>query len=916
VVDVHWSIIDLSWTGIEAMAELPSGTVTFLLSDVEGSTALWEEAPEAMRVALARHDALFEAAVRDHRGVHIRPRGEGDSRFAVFSSATDAVAAALAIQRAFAIEPWPAPRPIQVRIGVHTGEAELREGDYYGSAVNRCARLRGIGHGGQTLLSEATAALSRDDLPADATLDDLGAHRLKDLTRPERVFQLLSPDLPVVHRPLVSLDTRPHNLPIQTTPLIGREEIGATIQALLLRNDVRLVTLTGPGGTGKTRLSLQVAAEILDRFEHGAFFVELAPISAPELVPATIAQVLEVRDVGGRPVLDSVKDYLRDRTLLLVLDNFEQLLSAAPVVGELLGASAGLKVLVTSRAPLGIRGEHEQPVPPLALPDPRRLPTLDALSQYAAVALFIERAMAIRPEFAVTNENAPAVAEICVRLDGLPLAIELAAARTRLLSPQVMLARLERRLPLLTGGARDLPVRQQTLRGAIAWSHDLLDEGERTLFRRLAIFVGGCPLEAAEAVCDVDGDLGIDPLDGVASLLAKSLLRQEVDAEGELRFGMLETIREYALERLDESGEAPVLRDRHLAYYLAFSEAAQAELQGPRQAAWFDQLERENDNLRAAMEWSSIGGDLGRGSNVPGTPAMSRVEAGIRLADAVEFFWVLRGRGRENLARVMALVALAPPGTAARARAVTVAAHVHGHMVGDYQAAAPLADEGLSTWRALGDAHGVAVALVRRGQIAFGMGDYQLAASLLIEARALFRGLGGESGPEVPTALWLAEVAQAQDDLERAQQLYDEVLAEARARGDGHAVAHALRELARLRRMQSDPDQPLTLLRESAALLVPLKDVRCAHICLEDFAGVLSEHNRPTDAARLFGAAAALRELVGKPLTRAQIMTHDRDVATVKHQLDPASFIAAWAEGRAMTLEQAVAYALDEQPSA
>src|SRR5215212_8579203 len=334
------------------MTELPDGTVTFLLTDVEGSTALWEQAPEAMRTALARHDVLFEQAVRDHGGAHIRPRGEGDSRFAVFTSAPNAVAATLTIQRTFASEVWPTPRPVRVRIGLHTGEAQLRDGDYYGSAVNRCARLRAIGHGGQILLSEATTGLVRDDLPGGASLLELGEHRLKDLSRPEHVHQLVAPSLPAEFPALVSLDARPHNLPLQMTPLLGRDQEVQAVGSLLLRDDVRLVTLTGPPGTGKTRLSLQVAADVLDRFEDGAFFVELAPISDPSLVPSTIAQVLGLRDMGGRPVLENLKDNLRSRSTLLVLDNFEQILPAAPVVADLLASGTSLKVLVTSREPL------------------------------------------------------------------------------------------------------------------------------------------------------------------------------------------------------------------------------------------------------------------------------------------------------------------------------------------------------------------------------------------------------------------------------------------------------------------------------------------------------------------------------------------------------------------------------------
>ncbi len=487
-----------------SMQNLPTGTVTFLFTDIEGSTRLWEKHPDVAREALARHDFLIEEIVERHGGSLVRPRGEGDSRFAVFARATEAAAAAAELQAAMYNEPWPPPATLKVRMALHTGEADLREGDYYGSAVNRCARLRSAAHGGQTLLSQVTYALVSDSLPPGVSVKDLGEHRLKDLVKPERIFQLEPPGLPTDFPPLKTLDVRPNNLPLQRSALVGRGKLLDDISNALMRDDVGILTLTGPGGMGKTRLSLQVAADLLEHFADGAFFVPLEPVNDAGLVASTIARTFEVREGGGRPLLETLEDYLRDKQMLLVLDNFEQVLGAGPVVSGLVKAAPGLKVLVTSRARLHVRGEREFPIPPLSLPGPGELPTPEGMAQYEAVRLFIERAVAVKPDFEVNNDNAPAVAEICARLDGLPLAIELAAARIKLLPPRAMLARLQHRLSLLVGGERDLPSRQQTLRGAIDWSYNLLDQEEQTLFRRLSVAVGGCTLQAAEAVCNVE----------------------------------------------------------------------------------------------------------------------------------------------------------------------------------------------------------------------------------------------------------------------------------------------------------------------------------------------------------------------------------------------------------------------------
>ncbi|MBI3326484.1 MAG: adenylate/guanylate cyclase domain-containing protein, partial [Nitrospinae bacterium] len=461
------------------MTELPTGTVTFLFSDIEGSTRLLQHLGDRYTGVLAEYRRLLRAAFQAAGGHEIDTAGDGF--FVVFHRATDAVAAAVAAQRAIAAHPWPEGAPVRVRMGLHTGEPTLAVGGYVGLDVHRAARICAAGHGGQVLLSQTTRALAQHDLAEGMSLRDVGEHRLKDLQRPEHLFQLVTLDLPADFPPLKTLDSRPNNLPAQPTSLIGRAREGVAARGLLQRKDVRLLTLTGPGGTGKTRLGLQVAADMLDDFADGVFFVSLAPISDPALVTSSIAQTLGLRESEGRPLHERLKDDLRDKQMLLLLDNFEQVVSAAPLVAELLAGCSQLKMLVTSRVGLHLSGEHEFPVAPLALPDPKRLPAVEALSQYAAVELFIQRALAVKPDFGVTNENAPAVAEICVRLDGLPLAIELAAARIKLLPPKALLARLGSRLQLLRGGPRDVPDRHQTLRRAIAWSYDLLDADEQAL---------------------------------------------------------------------------------------------------------------------------------------------------------------------------------------------------------------------------------------------------------------------------------------------------------------------------------------------------------------------------------------------------------------------------------------------------
>jgi predicted ATPase/class 3 adenylate cyclase len=924
------------------MSVLPAGTVTFLLTDIEGSTRLWEQHRDAMQAALARHDILLSTVIALHGGQVVKSRGEGDSLFAVFPRATDAVAAALTAQRALLNESWSLPEPPRVRMAIHTGEAELRDGDYYGAAVNRCARLRSIGHGGQVLVTAATQELVRDQLPAEARLRELGAHRLRDLARPEQVYQLEAPDLSTDFPPLRSLDARPHNLPVQPTALLGRETEIADLTRML-HGDARLVTLTGPGGMGKTRLALQVAAELLDEFTDGVFFVALAPISDPALVLPTIAKALGVQETAGQSLADRVQGYLHDKQVLLLLDNFEQVTDAAPAIAELLAACPRLRVLVTSRAVLHVYGAQEFPVPPLALPPvgnrqqapgnreaPERVSPPSTqhpppITQYAAVALFIQRAQAVKPDFAVTNANAPAVAEICYRLDGLPLAIELAAARIRILSPQALLARLEHRLTLLTGGARDLPARQQTLRDAIAWSYDLLSLAEQILFRRLAVFVGGCTLEAAEAVCaDLSpdpsptrggqpnstaveqaplfprmeggpGGSGLDMLEGVASLVEKSLLRHEEPA-GEPRYVMLETIREFGLERLAQAEELAALRRRHAAYCVTLAEQGEPKLYGPEQIAWLDRLETEHDNLRAAMAWG-LTADAETGG-----------ETALRLSGALAWFWYMRSHSVEGLRWLTRALAAAPGRSAARMKALHGTAWL-AHMQHDAVTMRARCEESLAIARELDDRWTVAWVLHLLGRDAYFAGDPATARALGQESLAVAEAVGDRwLIAQVLHLLGLAAHIAAEYATARAY--YEQSLALRRALGDLEGIARSTHFLGLVAYRESDFAAARALYRNALTVHRELNHPQGLLILLGEFTALAAALQQPARAARLAGASAmvsASSQVVAIPLAEAVLQ---EGVEQARRALGEAAFAAAWAEGRALSLEEAIEEAL------
>ena len=675
------------------MREPPSGTVTLVFTDIEGSTKLLQRTGDAYADLLDQHRRLLRKSFQAHGGYEVDI--EGDAFFVAFASANDAVAAAAEAQHALAGHEWPEDSEIRVRVGVHTGEPRLIEHRYVGLDVHQAARVMAAGHGGQVLISQAT----RDLLDERHNLRDLGEHRLKDLSRPQRLYQLQIEGLAQEFPALKTLENRPTNLPIQPTALIGRARELEEVATLLRREDVHLVTLNGTGGTGKTRLALQVAAELFEEFADGVFFVSLAPIHDPELVIPTIAQTLGVREQAGELLLDTVNEYVRDKQQLLLLDNFEQVSEAAAELAVLLQSAKHLKLLATSRRPLHLSGEHEYPVPPLALPDPDHLAEVAALAKYEAVALFIERAQAVQPNFGLTHQNVAAVVEICTRLDGLPLAIELAAARTRILPVQALLERLDQRLKLLTGGAVDLDERQQTMRATIDWSYQLLSEAERILFARLAVFVGGCRLDAAEAVSDPERTLDLDVLEGVSSLVEKNLLRQRQDAVGEPRFWLLETIREFGLERLQTNGASEEMHRRHAAYFLDLAERVSSAAGGVDQQRWFDRLDADNANVRAAIEW---------------TRKSDRRELTLRFATALWPFWAARGHfteGREILEEEVAVAG------ERSARALLGLCKLRASTGSGAADLLPLAQEALEKCERLGDTFSLAQAWNQLGQI-------------------------------------------------------------------------------------------------------------------------------------------------------------------------------------------------------
>jgi predicted ATPase/class 3 adenylate cyclase len=873
---------------------LPSGTLTFLFTDIEGSTKLLNAlGTDRYHEVLATHTKTLRAAFAGGTEVRI----EGDALFLVFDSAAKAIRAAAAAQRALAATRFPHDVVVRVRMGMHTGDgtpASKEAGaDYVGIDVHRAARIANIAHGGQVLISGTTATLAGQDLGDGTTLRDLGEHRLKDLAQPERIYQLLIDGLPNDFPPVRSLDRTPNNLPLQVTTFIGR---GPEIRdGLRLLETTRLLTLTGPGGTGKTRLSLQLAAEAASSFPDGAFWVPLAPISDPELVPSTIAHALGVH-VGGKEIpLQRVLEHVRGKRMLLVLDNFEQILPAAASVSALLASGPDLKVIASSRAPLRISGEQEFAVPPLELPDPQRLLSLDAVAQSDAVRLFIERARAVKPDFMVTAENAAAVAEICNRLDGLPLAIELAAARVKLLSPQAMLPRLKKGLDLLASSSPDRTDRQRTLRGAIAWSYDLLDDGLKRFFARAAVFVAGAMLEQLEPVCGPASEIGGDVLDRTSELLDNSLVRQQ-HAVGEPRFRMLVTIREFALEKLEASGEDVTIRDRHLAAYLALAERAAPELQGNEQRRWLDLVELEHDNMRAALEHAIFRGNA---------------DAASRLLFALWRFWQVRGYLREGLVWAERVLALAGADPSSRMRALETAGGLA------YWMADMISTERYYRWAY--ELAGSTGAEAERAKSAYNLSfvymfaggkEHAKAFALLEEAIAIFRKVGDRAS--IGRTAWaLGSVYgegpdHSHEDFLRSKQFTHEALAEHRALGNRFDIAWDLYGTGLAAFKLRELDEAERDWREALQMFVDAGDSSGIVIHLSNFAELAKVRGDLERHDTLVGAWTALSQRTGVGLATLFGVTEGRTVAAdIPPERQP-----ALGRGLAMKTEEAIAYAL------
>jgi predicted ATPase/class 3 adenylate cyclase len=855
------------------MSESPSGVVTLLFTDIEHSTALLRDmGSDRYRVALEDHRKLLRAAFARHHGHEVDT--QGDAFFVAFQRPLDAVRGAVDAQCALLTHPWPDHRQLRVRMGVHTCEVTSIEEGYVGIGVHRGARICAAGHGGQVLVSQTTRDVLDDD--SGVVLVDLGTYRLKDLTRPQRLFQVSAPELPDRFPPLRTLEVRPTSLPVQPTPLIGRDREVGEIADQIRRDDVRVITLTGPGGTGKTRLALQVAAELVEEFRDGVFFVPVAAITDAELVLPAVAHVLGVSEAAGQ----SFPAYLASKELLLLIDNFEQVSAAAAEIAELLTLAPSVKLIITSREVLRIAVERVYPVQPLGLPDPKLPIAASILHQSDAVALFVERAKALDPSFTVTTANASAIAEICVRLDGLPLALELAAARITLLSPEAMVKRLDQRMGLLTAGARDLPQRQQTLRDTLAWSYALLADAERRLFAQLGVFKGSFTLDAAETVCAAD-------LQTLGLLIDKSLVRKA----GE-RFEMLQTIREYAIEVLSSHQLDAGLRDRHASYFAEFAERAYAE-RFDREGELLELLERDHDNLLAALDHLAVSDPNGR----------------LLLAGALGWFWHLHSHFAVGRRRLAEAIVGGSERDRARARALSGAGELAA-WAGDIVGARSVLGEAADIWRSLGLHRETGIALLELGWAYFWANDDLAARQCMEESLELQRSYGTPLLVN-RAQVGLLQVLVSMGELDVVERLCPEALSLAERLGDRrseHLAHHYLADCALLRTDYRTAEERY---RRSLELAVELGDRSETAIEIQGLAMAAAGLSRPHRALQLCGAASAELDALGVDVSGVRFWNEllDRHIGSARAALGSEAQ-SVWDEGRRTRLETVIEQAL------
>lgn len=853
--------------------------LTFLFTDIEGSTRLWEEDSTRMQAALARHNDLARSAVARHRGNVVKFTGDGI--YAVFEDGRDALDATLDLQLALTDPAATEGVALPVRCGLHAGEAAGSADDFVGNAVNRAARIMSAAHGGQILLSQAVVDQLRERLPDDVSLRDLGRVWLRDIAEPQRLYQAEHPRLQQRFPALRSLAHTPNNLPRQATPFVGRKQTLAAVRARLA--EVRLLTLLGIGGLGKTRLSLEVAGSVLDDYLDGVWFVDLAPVSSPALVPQVVALLLGVKEEPGRPLLDALAKFVEDRRLLLILDNCEHLVSAcAMLASRLLAAGANVRLLATSREPLRVEGESTFAVQPLSLPDPGQETTLASLHEHGAIRLFCDRATAASSTFALTEHNAPAVVDICRRLDGLPLALELAAARVRALPVATIAERLDDRFRLLTGGDTTRLPRQQTLTALIDWSYELLTGHERALLRRLSVFAGGFMLEAAEAVGSGGAVGAPDVLNTLVDLVDKSLVALERD-----HYRLLETVRQYARAKLEQSGDADDARARHLAYYVTLAERARREFVGPGQGAWLDRFDLERENFLAAAAFCDH--------------ADNGAELGMQLVHAIRLYWL--NRGLLGLGYRVTTAAVARPGAqvrnVARCRATFVAGQF-AFFIGLYDEARGYLEESAAIAREVGDKDALSRALTLLGVACLGHQDLATARRHLEAALALARELG-ERVRLAGALNAIAELHRTEGDLDAAERMYEESLRVRRELGDRDAIAIDLLNLGVIAISRGLPDRARGLLHEAHVTACELASKKLGQAVLDGAAALGVVMGEYAVAVRMYGASQAQLDAMGlrrEPAVEAFLLPL---VSQARNALGEDAFREAESRGRALT---------------